>query len=165
MTEYLDINIDHPAWRRVPRLRSLCRQAAAAALGEIGAGPAGIAVLLTGDRRMAALNAAWRGVERATNVLSLADGPTPDRRRVGGDIVLAFETVEREAATGGLAFEDHVRHLLVHGILHLAGHDHRQAAAAERMERLEAQVLARLGVADPHAEPGADRPAACGLRG
>jgi probable rRNA maturation factor len=68
-----------------------------------------------------------------------------------GDIVLAYETVAKEAAAAHLTLADHITHLLVHGLLHLLGHDHGEDAAAEAMERLEAAVLARLGIADPYA--------------
>jgi probable rRNA maturation factor len=65
-------------------------------------------------------------------------------------VVLAFETVAREAAEQGKSLADHLRHLVVHGVLHLLGHDHEAEEEAERMERLETEVLARLGVADPY---------------
>jgi probable rRNA maturation factor len=70
-----------------------------------------------------------------------------------GDIVVARETVVAEAVDLGLAFEDHLTHLMVHGLLHLFGHDHLEDDEAERMESLETEILARLGIADPYAEP------------
>ena len=66
------------------------------------------------------------------------------------DIALAYETVAGEARDSGIALLDHVRHLVVHGILHLLGYDHETGADAERMEALETRVLAGLGVADPY---------------
>jgi probable rRNA maturation factor len=68
-----------------------------------------------------------------------------------GDIALAHETLAREAEDLGVSLADHYRHLLVHGFLHLIGYDHETDAEAERMEALEAKILARLGVADPYA--------------
>jgi probable rRNA maturation factor len=68
-----------------------------------------------------------------------------------GDIVIAFETVAAEAADHGKGLPDHVRHLVVHGVLHLLGFDHETDADAERMESLEIGILAALGVADPYA--------------
>ena len=69
-----------------------------------------------------------------------------------GDIVLAYETVEREASAEGKPLAAHVTHLLVHGFLHLVGHDHEDAAEAEAMEALESRTMIRLGCADPYAE-------------
>ena len=150
----LDICIEDPAWtQRIPDIHAFCRRVAGAALMEINAvpAPAGIAVLLTGDREMTALNARWRGKDRATNVLSLAIGARPDSEFVAGDIALAFGTVAREAETTDIRIDHRLAHLLVHGILHLAGHDHGQDIEAERMEAAESRALARLGMPDPHA--------------
>ena len=113
------------------------------------------------------LNADYRGRERATDVLSfptfdnvleempghLAPGPLPL-----GDIVLALETVQAEAAAAGTPFPDHVSHLVVHGCLHLLGYDHRTANDGARMEGLERGILAQLGIPDPYAA-AAERPA------
>jgi probable rRNA maturation factor len=68
-----------------------------------------------------------------------------------GDVVLAFETVQREAAEQGKTLGDHLSHLVVHGVLHLLGFDHRKRREAEAMETLERRVLAGLGIADPYA--------------
>ena len=154
MNPGLDVRVADPAWnRRIPDIRALCRRAADAALLEIGAAPspAGIAILLTGDSEMSTLNACWRGVGRPTNVLSLATGTAPGPEGITGDIALAFGTVAREAEASDVRMEDHFSHLVVHGILHLAGHDHRHDDEAERMEDAESRVLVGLGVADPHA--------------
>jgi probable rRNA maturation factor len=114
-------------------------------------------VLLCDDARMRALNARYRQQDRATNVLSF---PTLvlDQTRLPavppallGDIVLAAGTVAAEAARDRRRPADHLRHLVVHGCLHLLGHDHQDDAEAARMERLEAEVLGALGVADPYA--------------
>src|SRR5262245_22042828 len=74
----------------------------------------------------------------------------PPRRRRSCDIVIAYETVAREAAAEGRPFAHHVAHLAVHGFLHLLGYDHDSDAEADAMERLEARILARLDVPDPH---------------
>ena len=79
----------------------------------------------------------------------LPDGPDTVPAMLG-DVVLACETVMAEAAAQGKSVADHLRHLVVHGVLHLAGYDHEEDAAAERMEQLETRILADLGVGDPY---------------
>lgn len=123
-------------------------------------------VALSDDDEVQALNKAWRGQDKPTNVLSfpspvqsLAPGPaagaTPGREteRFLGDVILAEATLAREAAGMGIAAADHFRHLVLHGLLHLLGFDHETEPEAARMEALEALILAGLGVADPYAEP------------
>ena len=149
----LDVRVADPAWTlRIPDICAFCRRAAGAALIEIGAvpSPAGIAILLTGDSEMSTLNACWRGIDRPTNVLSLAAETCTGPEGITGDIVLAYGTVAREAQAGGVRMEDHLAHLVVHGIMHLAGHDHRHDDEAERMENAESRVLVGLGIADPY---------------
>ncbi len=118
-------------------------------------------LLLTNDAEVQALNREWRGRDKATNVLSFpmlardellalhADGPP----EMLGDIALAYETCAREAADKGISLEHHAAHLIVHGLLHLAGHDHVDSDdQAEAMEALEVKALAILGIADPYAD-------------
>lgn len=118
-------------------------------------------LLFTDDAEVHMLNKDWRYKDKPTNVLSFpmmvredllalaADGPPA----MLGDIVLALETCEREAAEKDISLADHTAHLLIHGFLHLAGHDHvdsdEQAAA---MEKLEIEALAKLGIADPYGD-------------
>jgi probable rRNA maturation factor len=150
----------------------LCCEAIAATLRR--AAPAAwlaaaeVSVLLCDDARMRALNARYRQQDRATNVLSfpaleLAPGRPPPPAAAPpallGDIVLAAETVAAEAARDGKRPADHLRHLVVHGCLHLLGHDHQDAAGAARMERLEALVLRALEIADPYADEARGAPA------
>ena len=111
------------------------------------------------DATVKAANADWRGKDRPTNILSFpmaSFGPDGRPGPLLGDLLLAFETVEREAATENKAFADHLRHLLVHGFLHLVGHDHVADDEAETMEALEVAILHRFGVADPYREPERD---------
>jgi len=116
-------------------------------------------LLLTSDREVHALNREWRGRDKPTNVLSfpmlgraeLLSLATEGPPVLLGDIALAYETCASEAEQRGIALRDHAAHLIVHGLLHLAGHDHEisdQDAAA--MEALETKALARMGVADPY---------------
>jgi probable rRNA maturation factor len=120
-----------------------------------------ISVTLTGDEQVRALNAQWRGKDKATNVLSF---PMADERDLSGsnvasmdlllgDIVLARGVCEAEAADKGVSVEDHARHLLVHGTLHLLGYDHQDDSQAMDMEAREVRALARLGIRNPYEVP------------
>jgi len=112
-----------------------------------------LSLVLTDDSEQRVLNRDWRGIDKSTNVLSFPQiepfGPVSG---LLGDIILARETVEREALEQGVSFEDHFTHLVVHGFLHLLGYDHMDDDEALAMEGLETQILASLGVADPYAE-------------
>lgn len=146
----------------------LARRAVAAALaasphGEIAAAAylAEVSVRLTGDDEVQALNRDYRGKDRPTNVLSfpmvqadLMDGlaNSDDGEVLLGDIVLAHGVTAREAAEKGVNLADHAAHLIVHGTLHLLGHDHELGEdEAEAMEEMERAALAALGIADPYA--------------
>ena len=143
---------------------------ARAVMADQGLGEAGFLISLLGcsDTRIADLNADFRGKPQPTNVLSWPseergadkDGGAPDRPRPGlqdmpeelGDIAIAFETCQREAAEQGISPHDHVTHLIVHGILHLLGYDHERDQDATLMEGLETSILGKLGIADPYRE-------------
>jgi probable rRNA maturation factor len=120
-----------------------CYAAAAAMEPKIAPGAA---LLLSDDAALQSLNAQYRGKDKPTNVLAFPGAP--------GDIAVAYETCAAEAGDEGPRFRDHAAHLIIHGLLHLAGHDHQTDDEAELMESLETRILARLGVADPHAERG-----------
>ena len=113
-----------------------------------------VSILFTSDEEVRSLNAAWRGKDKATNVLSfpafpfVQGGPLPPML---GDIVLAAETVSREAALEDKPVQNHITHLVIHGLLHLLGHDHETDAEAEEMEAIERAALARLAIPDPYA--------------
>lgn len=107
------------------------------------------ALLLTDDARMRALNARFRGWDAPTNVLAF---PSGGENGFHGDIALARETCAREAAAASIPLRDHAAHLIAHGLLHLIGYDHQEDPEAEAMERCEAAILGRLGIADPYAE-------------
>jgi probable rRNA maturation factor len=133
------------AWRRVPRIGLLVRRVC---------GDAEVVVVLDSDRAVRRLNARHRGRDKPTNVLTFeapSGGDAP-----GGDIVLALGTVVREARQAGRRPAAHLAHLVVHGALHLRGHDHHHPGDAGRMERAEARLLHRLGVGNPW-KPGAAR--------
>lgn len=118
-------------------------------------------LLFTVDEEVRVLNREWRAKDRPTNVLSFPMLTRAELQALGadggpellGDIALAFETCSREAAEKGVGLKDHAAHLIVHGLLHLAGHDHalgeREAAA---MEALEIKALASMGIKDPYGD-------------
>ncbi len=113
------------------------------------------AVALADDAKVRDLNRAYRGKDKPTNVLSFpaAAAVTGGEALFLGDIILAVETVAREAAEQGVPARHHLQHLVVHGLLHLSGFDHETRGEAEEMEALETAILAGLGIADPYAEP------------
>lgn len=123
-----------------------------------------ISIRLTDDAEVRELNRDYRGKDRPTNILSF---PMLDQTGVTGlakaeagdcllgDMALAFETLIREAAEKNIPARDHFTHLIVHGTLHLLGHDHMEDEEAEAMESLETAILSRLGIADPY--PGERR--------
>jgi probable rRNA maturation factor len=107
--------------------------------------PLEMAVVLADDKTIRGLNRDFRGIDKPTNVLSF-----PGEKPHLGDIVLAFDTVEREAKAQKKSVRHHALHLLVHGTLHLAGFDHANDKDAARMEGLEIKILAGLGVCNPY---------------
>lgn len=136
---------------------ALCRRAVSAALAADGPHDERleVSVVLADDRMVRELNRDNRGIDRPTNVLAFPGDPAeegiPDGApRLLGDIVLANETIAREASEFGKPFEDRLAHLVVHGTLHLLGYDHQTPADAEAMESIEIYVLAQLGVLDPY---------------
>ena len=161
------VRIEDEAWLRdLPDAQALSIDAALATLacsktGALAeAGSIELGLLLTSDEAMRALNRDYRGQDRPTNVLAFeASAPAGEARAAGqprllGDVVLARETLLREAQAQGKAAVDHLRHLVVHGVLHLLGFDHQAEAEAARMEAAEVEILGGLGVADPYAGAG-----------
>jgi probable rRNA maturation factor len=151
----IDVALPHAAWRAaLPGIVRLARETVRAALAAADEAPvpAELSVVLSDDAAIRILNARWRGKDAATNVLSFpaGGGDVPGAPRLLGDIVLAYETVAREAAAQDKPLAHHVRHLIVHGVLHLLGHDHERERDATRMENLERRVLAGFGVPDPY---------------
>ena len=116
--------------------------------------PIEVSLVFSNDEQVRAVNAEWRGQDKPTNVLSFPAFPLVPGGKPGpmlGDIILARETVEREAGELEKSFTDHLTHLMVHGFLHLFGYDHMDGEEAERMESLETRILASLGLSDPYA--------------
>ena len=152
----VSIAADDSGWDAIPDLEKLARRAADATLATAyrGPRPALLAILFTGDAAITELNRQWRGKAKPTNVLSFhapAGLPVPQGEPTPlGDIVLAFGTVAREAEEQDKPLPHHATHLIVHGVLHLLGHDHETEGQAEDMEALERLILKQLGIADPY---------------
>ena len=152
-TKSIEVSVHCDRWTAdCPQAAMLAAAAAQAALGDGAAGIVGI--VLTDDAEQRELNRCWRGKDAPTNVLAFPIGeawPAPPGAPVLlGDVVLAFETVAREAAEQQKPFANHLRHLVVHGVLHLLGFDHETEADAAIMQTREIAILQRLGVPDPY---------------
>lgn len=156
--ERLSLVIVHEAgdWSAFAALEDAIEKVAAAlaAHPECSGELEGEATVVLGDDAMVrTLNKAYRGRDKPTNVLSFPFQAPPGAEHGGvlGDVVLAGETVAREAAERGILPVHHLQHLVAHGLLHLMGHEHETDGEAEIMERIEIETLATLGIADPYA--------------
>ena len=110
-----------------------------------------ISIVLADDNFVQNLNKTYRGKNKPTNVLSFPQDPEPGAGEINlGDVILAYQTVKKEAQSQGKSFMDHTSHLLVHGILHLLGHDHEKDEEAEEMESLETLILEKIGIKNPY---------------
>ncbi|MGA7385053.1 MAG: rRNA maturation RNase YbeY [Methylocella sp.] len=152
MNPVIDVAIEAEDWASLEAPSQLAEAAILAAAGESGvalAANAEISVLFCDDGFIRGLNRKWRGIDQPANVLSFPAGGDAASALLLGDIVIAFETASREASEAGRPLRDHVAHLLVHGFLHLIGHDHIGAAEAAAMEAFERAILGRLAIAGP----------------
>lgn len=135
-----------------PLAEAAVRRALDCAKAEV-TGVAELSIVLADDAEQQELNRQWRGIDKPTNVLSFPQiEPFAAVTGLLGDIILARETLEREAAELQKPFADHFTHLVVHGFLHILGYDHATEAEALVMEGLETQILESLGIADPYAD-------------
>jgi len=146
----VDVMVECDRWRQVDDAAALAREAVIEAAAVMSTARAELAIVLTDDSAIRALNRAWRGIDKATNVLSFPTSRAGEGRALLGDIVLAYETIAREAGRQRKPFAHHVAHLAVHGFLHLLGYDHERAADAEAMEQAERDILQRLAIPDPY---------------
>ena len=154
---HIDIQMQSPLWDAQPLASRTIREAVDAAAGAISTEGGEVSILLTDDSEIARLNRDWRGIDKPTNVLSFpASGRGADQGeklqgdRLLGDIVIAYETLERESRDESRDFLHHLAHLAVHGFLHLIGFDHETDAQAEEMEGLESRIMMRLNMPDPY---------------
>jgi probable rRNA maturation factor len=149
----IEVEIEDEAWTStLAAAAEVADRAGQATLDQIaptdGEEP-GVAVLLTSDEAVAELNRRFRGKAGPTNVLSFPASANPENHL--GDIALAHGVCVREAAEQGKTLEQHLAHLVVHGVLHLLGYDHETDGEAEAMEALERSILRGLDVPDPYA--------------
>jgi probable rRNA maturation factor len=153
----IDIVVESPLWKARRNARGVLRRAIVAAASIVPTRGGELAIVLTDDATIRALNRDWRSKDTATNVLSFPatkSGPARGTPCLLGDIVIAYETTEREARAEHKPFAHHLAHLAVHGFLHLAGYDHAADEEADAMERLETAILARLDVPSPYIARG-----------
>ncbi|MCC7283314.1 MAG: rRNA maturation RNase YbeY [Acetobacteraceae bacterium] len=139
----VSISLDDPGWCRAVREPARLARRAAAAARALARAQGRLAVALADDASLRGLNARFRGRDHATNVLSF-----PSRQGLG-DVILARRVVLREARAEGVSAAARLAHLVVHGVLHLAGFDHANPRAARAMEAAEAAALRRLGLSNP----------------
>lgn len=153
----VEVAIEAGDWTSETALQTLAERAVRAAVAVIELEPdegGAVSLLFTGDAEIQVLNREWRGRDKPTNVLSF---PAPEMLNPGdelqplGDIIVAHETVAREAAEEGKQFDHHLTHLIVHGFLHIMGYDHETDEEAEEMEELERKALQTLAIHDPYA--------------
>jgi probable rRNA maturation factor len=155
MSVNVDILVNADAWEALPDLEGLADRVVRETHAQSDATLAEeceLCITFCDDEEIRALNAEWRGQDKPTNVLSF---PTPGalaQKPLLGDIVIAFETVAREAREQDKSLADHTAHMIIHGFLHLIGYDHETSDEAEVMEALERRAAQALGMNDPFAD-------------
>jgi probable rRNA maturation factor len=153
----IDITVAAGEWPAEAELREVANAAVEAALAALDRQSSShfpspeegheLSILFTDDAHIRILNRDYRSKDKPTNVLSF-----PQKGALLGDIVLAAETVKREAALAGKPIRAHMAHLIAHGFLHLLGFDHEREEKALEMEALERAALERMGIPDPYAD-------------
>jgi probable rRNA maturation factor len=160
MTETIvcDVACTDPEWNILGDLDVFVRRAVDAAWHTVRDAcddmtpPLMVCMLFSNDAQIQALNKQWRGFDKPTNVLSFpaAERAIPDQPLPLGDIILSFQTMQREALEENKTFEHHTLHLIIHGFLHLLGYDHEEEEEATAMEFAEIKALDTLGIANPY---------------
>jgi probable rRNA maturation factor len=148
----IDIQMQSPLWKREAAAEKTVRGAIETAASMLSTPGGEVSILLTDDSGIRLLNRDWRGIDKATNVLSFPAAKTRAKAApvTLGDIVIAFETLKRECADENRAFLHHLAHLAVHGYLHLIGYDHDTDAQAGKMEGLESRIMSAMKMPDPY---------------
>lgn len=160
---HIEVVLKDKRWeKRLRRYRACAKEAAGLAVQAAGIDYGNcegleLSVVLGNDAFIKELNRRFRGKPKPTNVLSFpnmdvmaCEFPPQGEHLMLGDVILAFETIEKEARAQGKEFKDHTVHLIIHGVLHLLGYDHEEKREAEKMENLEVRVLKQLGIGDPY---------------
>jgi probable rRNA maturation factor len=147
----VDVQIQSALWDNEPDAVRTVRDAIAAAAATIPVQGLGLSVSLTDDETIRSLNRQWRGIDKATNVLSFPAAHTPAAiaTKFSGDIVIGYETLQRECADQDMIFLHHLAHLTVHGFLHLMGYNHESDPEADDMEGIESKIMLTMGLPDP----------------
>ncbi len=159
----LAVALEAGDWGDVEAIEALALEALKAAVHDLAMieaqpfpeDPPEVSLVLADDAMMADINRQWRNQPKPTNVLSFPAFPLVPGGNPGpmlGDIILARETIEREADDLGKSAQDHLAHLIIHGLLHLFGYDHIENNDAEKMEAIETRILASLGLSDPYGD-------------
>jgi probable rRNA maturation factor len=153
----IDVVFEDEDWPDPARVEAMVREAAnALAAHDVmrDLKPGGACIALSSDAHIRALNASFRGKDTPTNVLSFPapESPVPQAVEPLGDIIIARQTLESEAAEKSIPLADHLRHLTIHGLLHLLGYDHEDETDAVEMENLETEILSRIGIPDPYGD-------------
>jgi probable rRNA maturation factor len=148
----IDIQMQSPLWDAQPLAAQTIRAAIGAAASILSTAGGEVSIVLTNDSAIRDLNRGWRGIDKPTNVLSfpVSSQTISGETRLLGDIVIAYETLERECDDENRMFLHHLAHLAVHGFLHLIGYDHQTDVQAEEMEGLESKIMMRLNLPDPY---------------
>ena len=144
----MQVDIQVRNWRyygRIFQLKSFCKKVIENAWK--GDDKAEVSLVLADDAFVWKLNKQYRHKDKPTNVLSFEN-----EGLLAGDIVVAYQTTLREAKEQGISFRAHLAHLLTHGTLHLQGYDHLTDKQAQKMEKLEVQLLAKMGYKNPYKE-------------
>lgn len=143
-----DLLVEDARWEALGDLEGLCQRALDAAAAHVPGTTGRLALLLADDGALQELNRDFRGKDKPTDVLSFP--ALPMDRPFLGDIAVAYGVTAADAGVQGKRLADHLSHLVIHGLLHLAGYDHETEAEAEEMEALEINALASIGIANPY---------------